>query len=90
MCSHPNLVKLLNVYEDEQNVHLEMECLEGGSLSNFVTKLSSVSHWVIIGVLHQVAKALEFLKSMNIMHRDVKCQNILLTGRFFSFKESSS
>lgn len=90
MCRHPNLVKLYNVYEDEENVYLEMEYVKGGSLSHFVSKLKSVSHWVIIGVLHQVAKALQFLKGLSIMHRDIKCSNIILTGRFLKYRDAST
>ena len=89
MCRHPNLVKLYNVYEDDENVYLEMEYVKGGSLSHFVSKLKSVSHWVIIGVLHQVAKALQFLKNLSIMHRDIKCSNIILTGRFIKYRDAS-
>ena len=87
LCNHPNLVKLHSVYEDDQNVYLEMEYVKGGSLSQYISRRGPVSNWFIIGVLHQVAKALQFLKKLNIMHRDVKSQNILLTGKFIRFQD---
>lgn len=65
-----------------------MELADGGNLSTFMKKLSkSMSQEEIITILHQIVKGLEYLHSKNILHRDLKAENILLCGGFWKLAD---
>lgn len=58
-----------------------MEYCEGGDLSNFIKKNVTLSEKICQFFLHQLASAIEYLRSHNIVHMDLKPQNLLLTSR---------
>ncbi len=58
-----------------------MEHCRGGTLLNeLVTMDGPLGEEVIIGIAEQLVAALCYLKSCNVIHRDIKLENILLTG----------
>ena len=90
MCRHPNLVQILDVYEDLENVYLVLELMEGKSLMHYCSEKkeekSKIENKEMMCIILQLARALEYLKSFNIVHRDVKAENVLLTGRFLDYE----
>eukprot|EP00928_Gymnodinium_smaydae_P060162 TRINITY_DN4372_c0_g1_i1.p1 TRINITY_DN4372_c0_g1~~TRINITY_DN4372_c0_g1_i1.p1 ORF type:complete len:530 (+),score=119.04 TRINITY_DN4372_c0_g1_i1:80-1669(+) len=81
---HPHIVKLLEVYDSPKVLSLVLELCEGGDLFQTVT-----SKWQATGtgiseegaavVLGHMLDALAFLHDQRIVHRDVKCENVLLS-----------
>ena len=73
---HPNIVKLFRVYEAEEEVHLVLEYLAGGDAQKRISKVKRVDEKTALKFIHQVLATLEFLHSHQIVHRDIKLENI--------------
>ncbi len=86
MARHPNLVEIIDVYEDPVNIYLIQEYLQGGNLLAYIEKHGRITDPDIIrGLLHQLGSALFFLHTFNIVHRDMKPENIMMTGCTLQF-----
>ena len=88
MCKHPNLLQILDVYEDEDHVYLVLELMEGGTLMEYIDSKKGTKTDILetTCIIYQLALALKYLKQFNIVHRDVKALNVLLTGKQIEFE----
>lgn len=76
--SHPNIVRFHDAFTDiGQNVYIVTEWCNYGDLNRF-TKTESFTHDEIYNCMYQLRNALKYLLKHNILHRDIKPQNILL------------
>uniref|UniRef100_A0A6G1SJW2 non-specific serine/threonine protein kinase n=1 Tax=Aceria tosichella TaxID=561515 RepID=A0A6G1SJW2_9ACAR len=76
---HPNIVKMYNSYLVDDELWLVLEYLEGGALTDIVTK-TTMDERQIATVCLQCLQALAFLHSEGIIHRDIKSDSILLAA----------
>ncbi len=91
MCKHKHLLGLYQIYEDSTKIYLVMKLMKGGTLKQLRKYENNADyHLVVRGVIHQVAMALYYLKTFSIIHRDIKGENILLTGKSYSYYDFSS
>lgn len=75
---HPNIVRLYDVYETEQCLHLVMECLLGGELYSRVLDEGFLQEPAASGATRQMLLALGYLHSaLGVAHRDLKLENFL-------------
>lgn len=80
--SHPNIIKLYDVIEDDRSIHLVMEYANGGSLQqNLRIKSKKLDPKETKRIFKQIVDAVKYLHSINIYHRDIKLENILLDYR---------
>ncbi|KAL5007978.1 hypothetical protein ScPMuIL_013559 [Solemya velum] len=75
---HPNIVDMYNSYLVCDELWVVMEFLEGGALTDIVTH-SRMDEVQIATVCKSVLKALAFLHSYGVIHRDIKSDSILLS-----------
>ena len=75
---HKNLIKLYEVMETPQKLYLIMEYCKGGELFNYIIRKKHLSEEQSCKFFHEIIDALEYLHIQNIVHRDIKPQNILL------------
>ncbi|CAK0809464.1 unnamed protein product [Prorocentrum cordatum] len=78
---HPNVVRLYDVYESYDSLHLVMEQLDGGELFHRVKAQEAVSEREAAEVAWQVLLALNYIHSHGIVHGDVKLENILYDSK---------
>ncbi len=76
--SHPHLVTVFDVGEDDDGVYLVMELVDGQSLDRTSTDLGEAQ---VIDIGADIADALAVVHAAGIVHRDVKPANIILSSR---------
>lgn len=76
---HPNIVEMYNSFLVENELWVMMEFLEGGALTDIVTH-SRMDEVQIATVCKQCLKALAYLHSQGVIHRDIKSDSILLSA----------
>uniref|UniRef100_A0A8U7NA89 non-specific serine/threonine protein kinase n=1 Tax=Corvus moneduloides TaxID=1196302 RepID=A0A8U7NA89_CORMO len=74
---HPNIVNYIDSYLVDEDLWLVMEYVDGGTLTSVLTQIF-MEERVIAAISRECLKALDFLHSKNVIHRDVKSDNILL------------
>lgn len=77
--SHPNIVHIHDVGKDNNVHYLVMEFIEGQNLKDIIRKDAPLPVERVITLSCQVCDALEHAHKNNIVHRDVKPHNILIT-----------
>ena len=78
--THPNIVKVTDYGEHEGKPYLVMPNLPGGTLKDRI-KQGPIPWQEAVRLLLPIAQALEYAHEQNIIHRDVKPSNILLTSK---------
>lgn len=73
---HPNICKLLAVYQYKQYVCLVMEYFSGGDLLDRLLATSHLDERNVLDIVWQIAGALRHARSRGIAHRDLKPENI--------------
>eukprot|EP00931_Biecheleriopsis_adriatica_P079621 TRINITY_DN53005_c0_g1_i1.p1 TRINITY_DN53005_c0_g1~~TRINITY_DN53005_c0_g1_i1.p1 ORF type:complete len:408 (+),score=96.52 TRINITY_DN53005_c0_g1_i1:32-1225(+) len=76
---HPNIVRLVQVFEDTRFLYVVMERLLGGELFDVLkSDVVEVTERDVARIGLQLIEALQYIHGLQIVHRDVKAQNILL------------
>lgn len=76
--NHPNIVSIIDVFEENGTAYYAMEFAEGGSLADKVEREGCLSEEVATRYILQVANALKYIHQRNMNHLDVKPGNIML------------
>ncbi|OWK57175.1 Serine/threonine-protein kinase PAK 3 [Lonchura striata] len=74
---HPNIVNYIDSYLVNEDLWLVMEYVDGGTLTSVLVQVF-MEERMIAAISRECLKALDFLHSKNVIHRDVKSDNILL------------
>ena len=80
---HPNIIKLYDVKENNQNYYLVMEYCNGGGLSDCLEYhikqfRKPFSEEIVQYLMKQIVSGLRYLHGKHILHRDIKLDNILV------------
>lgn len=75
---HTNIVKIIDVFEENNTVYYVMEHIEGGSLQEYVVNRGCLSEKKALSLIRQIASALDCVHQRNILHLDVKPANVMM------------
>lgn len=79
---HPHIVQMIDFMWDDHSVYIVMEYCSGGDLGSLIRKYRMLDEDTAKKFLQQLASALKFLREKNVVHMDLKPQNILLSSEF--------
>jgi len=85
LLNHPKIIKLKEFFETRDKLYLVQEFCAGGNLSDMIRRERKAGGWTesrIKNIFIQLLQALSYLHSQNIVHRDIKTENILLKERY--------
>ncbi len=77
--SHPNIVSVYDVGDDEGLHYIVMELVEGITLKKFIEKKGRLEIKEAVGITIQIAQGMEAAHDNHIIHRDIKPQNIIIS-----------
>jgi predicted Ser/Thr protein kinase len=77
--SHPNIVTVHDVGEEDEVSFIAMEYVEGKNLKQVIREKERLSFERIAEIISEVAGALDYAHRKGIVHRDVKPANIIIT-----------
>lgn len=77
--SHPNIVNVYDVAEDEGLYYIVMELIEGITLKKFIERKGKLEIRDAVGIAIQIAQGMEAAHANHIIHRDIKPQNIIIS-----------
>jgi len=78
LIQHPHVVELYEVLQDNKNVYLIMEYVDGGELFDFIVQRGEISILEAWKLFSQIVEGLEYCHTLLICHRDLKPENLLL------------
>ena len=76
---HPSIVNVYDVGEDRGLYYIVMELVEGITLKDYIQKKGRLTYKEVISIAVQVCSGMEVAHSHNIIHRDIKPQNIIIS-----------
>ncbi|KDO57934.1 hypothetical protein CISIN_1g043425mg, partial [Citrus sinensis] len=76
--NHPHIIRLHDIIEVPGKLHLILEYCKGGDLSMYIQRHGCVPEETAKHFMKQLAAGLQVLRDNNLIHRDLKPQNLLL------------
>ncbi|KAH7108311.1 Pkinase-domain-containing protein [Auriculariales sp. MPI-PUGE-AT-0066] len=80
LMDHPNIMRLYDVYEGDDECVMILEFVDGGELFDFLVNKRRLLVPEALNYFRQIISGLNYCHTHHIIHRDLKPENILLTG----------
>jgi serine/threonine protein kinase len=77
--SHPNIIRMHDYILNEQKIYMMLEYADGGDMLSYIQKINGpVAERDCKPWMRQILSAVAYLHRMNIIHRDLKLENLLI------------
>lgn len=80
LMNHPNILRLYDVYQGNNELYLILEYVQGGELFDFLCNKGSLSREEALPFFKQIIYGLNYAHTFSIIHRDLKPENILIAS----------
>lgn len=80
MLNHPNIIRIISVFEENGTAYYVMDYVDGGSLEQLSDPSAPMPASLARKYIGQVADALSYLHANNILHLDIKPSNVLVSN----------
>lgn len=77
--SHPNIVSVYDVGEEDGIYYIVMEYVQGETLKEYIKRNGKINYIETLKIINQIAFALDHAHKNGVVHRDIKPHNILIT-----------
>ena len=77
--SHPNIVSVYDVVDEDVNHYIVMELIEGITLKNYIENKGYLESKEAIGIALQVGQGIAAAHEQHIIHRDIKPRNMIIS-----------
>ncbi|MCD8510852.1 MAG: Stk1 family PASTA domain-containing Ser/Thr kinase [Bacillus sp. (in: Bacteria)] len=78
--SHPNVVNIFDVGEEDKLYYIVMEYVQGSTLKNYIQQKGKLQVHEAVHIMEQITSAIDHAHENHIVHRDIKPHNILLSN----------
>ncbi|MDR1347192.1 MAG: serine/threonine protein kinase [Prevotellaceae bacterium] len=79
---HPNIVEVIDVFDENNTSYMVMPFIEGQSLQSIVEKQGKLLYPEAVNYIAQVAGAVGYIHERHILHRDIKPDNVMITADY--------
>ncbi len=79
MLHHPNIIEIYTIFEEKGDLYLVFEYIDGTSLDNKLNEAVRMPFFEVKPIVIDIAKALKYAHSRNVIHRDLKLSNIMIS-----------
>lgn len=80
-CSHPNVLRVFELFEDETNFYIVTEYFDGIEFLDRVNDQKEFDEDDICHIMKGIVEAINYCHNINICHRDIKPENILINTK---------
>ena len=78
--SHPNIVNIYDVGEEDEVLYMVMEYVDGMTLKEYIQHYGPIDVQEAMDIMKQISSAIALAHANDIVHRDIKPQNILINS----------
>ena len=78
---HPNILNIVEFFQNEKNIFLVMEQLDGGELFDRIIEQKKMTEKQAQDIIKQILSAVAYLHSRKIIHRDLKPENLMFESK---------
>ncbi len=79
---HPNIVEVIDVFDENNTSYMVMDFIEGKSLQSVVDSRGRLPYPEVVNYIAQVTNAVGYIHERHILHRDIKPDNIMITADY--------
>ena len=94
--NHPNVLSIIDYFEDDCNLYIITELYSGGDLFDFIDqstmedKYGCLSERNAISIMKALLESIRYLHDKNIVHRDIKPENVLFSSNPYNSANTGS
>lgn len=76
---HPNVVEVIDIFDENNTSYMVMSFINGRTLQSIVDANGPLSYPDAVNYMAQISNAVDYIHKQNILHRDIKPDNIMVT-----------